>query len=229
MSTAQQPLPFHYNLFAGAVAGVTEILCTYPLDVVKTRFQIQVGAAEYSSIADCFKKIIKNEGFGTLYRGIVPPIMVEAPKRAIKFGANEQYKKFYSEYFGIKGTVFAGVLTGMSAGVTEATVVSFPDLIKIRYFLFIYRLQDKRNAGLYKNSNDVIKHIIKTEGIYGMGRGLEATVLRHGVWNAGYFSCITFIKDAMPKATSQSDALLYNFIAGSLGGTFGTILNVRIN
>ena len=47
----------------GAIAGVSEILTMYPLDVVKTRFQIQVGNAEYSSILDCFKKIIKNEGF----------------------------------------------------------------------------------------------------------------------------------------------------------------------
>ena len=30
--------------------------------------------------------MLKNEGFGVLYRGIIPPIMVEAPKRAIKVG-----------------------------------------------------------------------------------------------------------------------------------------------
>ena len=36
-----KPLPFHWNLFAGAVAGVSEILCFYPLDVIKTRFQLQ--------------------------------------------------------------------------------------------------------------------------------------------------------------------------------------------
>ena len=68
---AEKPLPFQYSLLAGAIAGVSEILTMYPLDgkacsfkwvVVKTRFQIQVGNSEYSSIADCFKKMIKNEG-----------------------------------------------------------------------------------------------------------------------------------------------------------------------
>ncbi|KAG0272797.1 hypothetical protein BGZ95_011416 [Linnemannia exigua] len=75
---APKPLPFQWQFVAGAVAGVSEILTMYPLDVVKTRFQLQVGtggADGYSSIGDCFKKIIKNEGFGTLYRGIIPPIM----------------------------------------------------------------------------------------------------------------------------------------------------------
>lgn len=81
---ALKPLPFQYTLAAGAIAGVSEILCMYPLDVVKTRFQIQVGNSEYTSIVDCFKKMIKNEGFGSLYRGILPPIFVEAPKRAVR-------------------------------------------------------------------------------------------------------------------------------------------------
>lgn len=87
MATApkiEQPLPMKYSLLAGAIAGVSEILTMYPLDVVKTRFQIQVGNTEYTSIVDCFRKMIKHEGVGSLYRGIVPPILVEAPKRAIK-------------------------------------------------------------------------------------------------------------------------------------------------
>jgi solute carrier family 25 (mitochondrial 2-oxodicarboxylate transporter), member 21 len=173
MTTKELPLPFQYSLFAGAVAGVSEILTMYPLDVIKTRFQIQVGNSEYKSIGDCFTKMVKNEGFGSLYRGILPPIMVEAPKRAIKFGANDQYSKLYSEQFGLQKGVGFSMLTGMSAGITEALVVSGPDLLKIR-------MQDKRNAGVYKSSSDVFKHIVKVEGIYGLGRGIEATIWRHG-------------------------------------------------
>jgi solute carrier family 25 2-oxodicarboxylate transporter 21 len=86
-------------------------------------------------------------------------------------------------------------------------------------------MQDKRNAGMYKNTSDVVRHILKTEGVYGLGRGVEATIWRHGVWNAGYFGIISFVRDALPKATTKEGTLLNNFIAGSIGGTFGTILN----
>ena len=221
---AETPLPFQYSFLAGAIAGVSEIIATYPLDVVKTRLQIQVGNSEYKSIGDCFRKIIKNEGLGTLYRGILPPIMVEAPKRAIKFSANEQYKKLYIDKFQFQPSVGLGMLTGMSAGVTEAMVVATPDLLKIR-------LQDKKNKALYSSTyivlirSDVIRHIIRNEGLYGLGRGIEATILRHGVWNAGYFGIINFVKDALPKAESKEGTLLYNFIAGTIGGITGTALN----
>jgi solute carrier family 25 2-oxodicarboxylate transporter 21 len=98
-----------------------------------------VGNSEYKSIGDCFSKIIKTEGPKALYRGILPPILVEAPKRAIKFAANEKYKHAYMHAFGLSESKALSVLTGMSAGVTEAVIVATPDLIKIR-------MQDKRNV-----------------------------------------------------------------------------------
>ncbi|KAH6572962.1 hypothetical protein BASA50_009115 [Batrachochytrium salamandrivorans] len=214
----EAPLPMHFSLLAGAIAGVTEIITMYPLDVVKTRFQIQVGNTEYKSIADCFRKIIKAEGAAALYRGIIPPIMVEAPKRAIKFGANDQYRQLYMKEFGFEESQGLAVMTGVSAGITEALLVTTPELVKIR-------MQDKRNAGLYKGSGDVVSKIMKQEGFLTFGRGLEATMWRHGAWNGGYFGVITLIRSNLPKAESKEGVLLNNFIAGAIGGTVGTIIN----
>lgn len=35
-------------------------------------------------IQDCMKKMYKNEGLGAFWRGILPPILAESPKRAVK-------------------------------------------------------------------------------------------------------------------------------------------------
>jgi solute carrier family 25 2-oxodicarboxylate transporter 21 len=75
------------------------------------------------------------------------------------------------------GTLLA-MTTGVSAGCTEALIVSAPDLVKIR-------MQDKKNKGLYGGPMDVVKKIIKAEGIVGLGRGIEATLWRHALWNGG--------------------------------------------
>lgn len=40
-----------------------------------------IGNEGYNGMLDCFRKIIKNEGFSRLYRGISAPILMEAPKR----------------------------------------------------------------------------------------------------------------------------------------------------
>ncbi|KAK9766398.1 hypothetical protein K7432_004537 [Basidiobolus ranarum] len=219
---SQQPLPFHLQFVAGAVAGVSEILTMYPLDVVKTRFQLQVGkggAEGYTSIVDCFKKIIKTEGFGRLYRGIIPPVMVEAPKRAVKFATNEQYSIMYKNLFGMpKMTQSLSILTGVSAGVTEAFLVVSFELVKIR-------LQDKSSAGKYTGTMDCVRKILAQEGPLAFFKGLEATIYRHAFWNGGYFGVIHGVRTALPEAETKQGELLRNFTAGAIGGTAGTLLN----
>jgi len=215
------PIPFSVSFMAGAVAGISEILTMYPLDVVKTRVQLQdntaKGADRYNGMVDCFKKIIKNEGFSRLYRGIAAPIMMEAPKRATKFAANDEWGKIWKNFFGqATMTPALSVLTGASAGATESFVVVPFELVKIR-------LQDK--ASKYNGMADVVKHIVKTDGVLGMYTGLESTLFRHIAWNAGYFGVIHQVKGALPKAETKQGAIVDDLIAGSIGGTVGTILN----
>ena len=63
----------------------------HPLDLVKTRFQIQtsppkglVDQTHYTGVWDCMKKMYKSEGVLSFWKGIIPPILVETPKRAWK-------------------------------------------------------------------------------------------------------------------------------------------------
>lgn len=81
---AHAGLTISERLFAGAVAGVVECLIMYPLDVVKTLQQLKVGkgAGTFTILFD----LVKREKFG-IYRGIIAPLLMEAPKRAIKFAA----------------------------------------------------------------------------------------------------------------------------------------------
>lgn len=126
---------------AGAIAGVSEVLTMYPLDVVKTRSQLFVGKSmgTFASLTN----IVKQEGVSHLYRGIIPPIFMEAPKRATKFTANDKWGQFYRKLFGVEKTTQAlSILTGATAGATETFIVVPFELIKIR-------LQDKKSAHLY--------------------------------------------------------------------------------
>lgn len=227
MAEEPQPLPFLYQFAAGAVAGVSEILVMYPLDVVKTRVQLQQGkgAGEegYNGMVDCFRKIIKNEGFSRLYRGISAPILMEAPKRATKFAANDAWGKYYRNLFGVaRMNQQLSILTGASAGATEAFVVVPFELIKIR-------LQDRASAGKYNGMIDCVVKTVKAEGPLALYNGLESTLWRHILWNAGYFGCIFQVKALLPEAKDQGQKIRNDLIAGATGGTFGTVLNTPMD
>ncbi|KAL4559978.1 hypothetical protein LXL04_032126 [Taraxacum kok-saghyz] len=62
---------FTTMIAAGGGAGVASWLCCYPIDVVKTRLQAQSPSSlvKYSGIVDCFRKSVKNDGMGVLFRG----------------------------------------------------------------------------------------------------------------------------------------------------------------
>ena len=203
----------------------------YPLDVVKTRVQLQkgtgLGEEGYNGMLDCFRKIIKNEGFSRLYRGISAPILMEAPKRATKFAANDEWGKFYRNVFGVdKMNQSLSVLTGATAGATESFVVVPFELVKIR-------LQDKAQAGKYAGMVDCVVKTVRNEGLLALYNGLESTMWRHILWNAGYFGCIFQVRSLLPKVadpkTQKSQQISNDLVSGAVGGTVGTILNTTMD
>ena len=61
--------------------GMTAVLVTYPLDVIRARLAFQVaGEVMYAGIIDAFRIMITQEGgIRALYKGIVPTMLGMAP------------------------------------------------------------------------------------------------------------------------------------------------------
>lgn len=74
-----------HNLSSALATGATAV---YPIDLVKTRLQNQrtsmIGELMYKNSFDCFKKVVRHEGFSGLYRGLAPQLVGVAPEKAIK-------------------------------------------------------------------------------------------------------------------------------------------------
>lgn len=70
MSTAKR-------LFAGALAGISSVTATYPLDLVRTRLSMEKNP---QGIWQVTKDVYRNEGgIPALYRGLVPTAGVGLP------------------------------------------------------------------------------------------------------------------------------------------------------
>lgn len=82
-SAEEAPVGTPMMLFAGGMSGTVSWVLTYPIDVVKTRFQADMG--RYSGVVDCLKKSVQNEGLSCLSRGLTPTIIRAFPTNAITF------------------------------------------------------------------------------------------------------------------------------------------------
>ena len=227
-------LPFTYTILAGAGAGISELLCLYPLDLIKTRMQLATksSGAQYKGTLDAFSKIIKNEGFLKLYSGISSPIAMEAFKRATKFWAQtESSKLIVKNVYGgqIRGHESkVATLSGLSAGIIESFVVTPFELVKVR-------LQDVNST--YKGPVDVLKRIVYEKSPatssssasfhpLKLFNGLEATMWRHGLWNMGYFSIIFQCRTALNSWHVTKDNKKTNsLISGCVGGAVGSVMS----
>jgi solute carrier family 25 2-oxodicarboxylate transporter 21 len=129
----------------------------------------------------------------------------------------------YRNAFGVtKMNQSLSILTGATAGATEAFVVVPFELVKIR-------LQDKAQAAKYNGMIDCVKKIIAQEGPLTLYQGLESTMWRHVLWNAGYFGCIFQVKALLPKSTDKKSQVGNDLLSGAIGGTVGTILNTPMD
>lgn len=138
--------------------------------------------------------MIKNEGIFSVYKGILAPICVETPKRAVKFATFEQYKRFF--LFGSPSpTPLTFSLAGLCAGITEGILVNPFEMIKVT-------LQANRAKMSELPSTWAVTRMIIKEGgfgLNGLNKGLNATVARNGAFNMVYFGFYHSVKNILPE------------------------------
>ncbi|XP_054894113.1 mitochondrial 2-oxodicarboxylate carrier [Poeciliopsis prolifica] len=212
-----------HQIMAGGSAGLVEICLMHPLDVVKTRFQIQRGSSDptsYKSLRDCFRTIFRKEGILGFYKGILPPILAETPKRAVKFFTFEQYKKVLSLTPLSPGVALS--VAGLGSGVTEAFIINPFEVVKVS-------LQANRDSFAEQPSAFAqTRRIIKSGGFgsRGLNKGLTSTLGRHGVFNMIYFGFYFNVKDAIPANPDPRLEFLRKFAIGLTSGTISSCANI---
>jgi solute carrier family 25 (mitochondrial citrate transporter), member 1 len=116
---------------AGSAGGVVEAFCLAPIDVVKTRLQLD-GKRQYKGILHCGTSIFKNEGYGALWKGVVPFATHLTFKYALRMGSNSFYQNLLRDSDGNLNN-YRRLAAGAMAGVTEAICIVTPfEVVKIR-------------------------------------------------------------------------------------------------
>lgn len=86
------------HFLASMISGLVTTIASMPVDIAKTRLQSQKyvdGKGEYKGALDVLGKVIKSEGFFSLWKGFTPYYFRLGPHTVITFVFLEQMNKSY--------------------------------------------------------------------------------------------------------------------------------------
>lgn len=209
------------GFISGSIAGAAGLVVGHPFDTVKVRLQT---SNVYNGVTHCVRKIAVEEGVRAFFKGMLAPMVSVSAMNAVFFGAytgvltavddDLETPKIWSTF--VAGTA-SGFLAGFISGPTE--------LVKCR-------LQVSGTSGCAAGTNmEVIKHIVRTEGVRGLSRGLGVTVSREliscGFYFATYEALIQWFRG--PDKQIQDLTPLHLILAGGFSGMLSWGINYPVD
>ncbi|GFR45377.1 hypothetical protein Agub_g6753, partial [Astrephomene gubernaculifera] len=169
----------HHVFLSGALSGIIEGLTIQPLELMKTRFQINPG--QPLRLLPTARDILREGGVRQFYRGSLPEIVGLIPRATAALSTLE-FSRRELRAAGGGGQLGAGAayLSGALSGVTEGLAFAPFQVIKVR-------LMAKEHLGRYRNSWDCLTQVVRQEGLTALATGLGPTLWRNCIWNSLYY------------------------------------------
>ncbi|KAI7907929.1 mitochondrial carrier domain-containing protein [Cokeromyces recurvatus] len=79
-----------HDMISGALSGLFSKTMVYPFDLVRKRMQME-GTIRKSWLT-CIKTVVKQEGYRSLYKGLIPSLVKVGPANAVTFMVFEETK-----------------------------------------------------------------------------------------------------------------------------------------
>ncbi|KAJ6810704.1 putative mitochondrial succinate-fumarate transporter 1 [Iris pallida] len=217
------PIPPYVRALSGSLGGTVEACCLQPIDVIKTRLQLDRTRA-YRGIAHCGSTVVRTEGVRALWKGLTPFATHLTLKYALRMGSNSLLQSALKDADTGNLSNRGRLAAGFGAGVLEALVIVTPfEVVKIR-------LQQQKGMSLellkYKGPIHCARTIIREEGIFGLWAGAAPTVMRNGTNQAAMFTAKNAFDVILWKKHEGDGKVLHpwqSMISGFLAGTAGPI------
>ncbi|KAH7865602.1 hypothetical protein Vadar_008779 [Vaccinium darrowii] len=218
-----QSIPPYMKAISGSIGGTVEACCLQPIDVIKTRLQLDRSGA-YKGIIHCGATVARTEGVRALWKGLTPFATHLTLKYALRMGSNAMFQTAFKDSQTGKLSNSARLLSGFGAGVLEALVIVTPfEVVKIR-------LQQQKGLSpellKYKGPIHCARLIIREEGLLGLWAGAAPTVMRNGTNQAAMFTAKNAFDVILWKKQEGDGKILQpwqSMISGFLAGTAGPV------
>jgi len=207
------------DLLAGSFAGVSGKVVEYPFDTIKVKLQCQDVNPHRRPMGtyQCFRDILRYEGFRGFYRGLSAPLLGSVMENAILFVAYGRIQKIIQGDSEKALSVPQLAASGAIAGMAVSTVLTPVELIKCKIQI---------HAKMYKGPIDCAIQTIRATGLRGLYKGHAATFARESCGGAAWFGVYEFTCRQLSGSTSKDNlgpaSLMF---AGALSGiAYNTVL-----
>ncbi|XP_031457458.1 LOW QUALITY PROTEIN: calcium-binding mitochondrial carrier protein SCaMC-2 [Phasianus colchicus] len=175
IGTDQEMLRIHERLLAGSLAGAIAQSSIYPMEVLKTRMALR-KTGQYSGMLDCAKNILSKEGMAAFYKGYIPNMLGIIPYAGIDLAVYETLKNAWLQRYAVN-SADPGVFVLLACGTISSTcgqLASYPlALVRTRM-----QAQASVEGAPEVTMRGLFKHILKTEGAFGLYRGLAPNFMK---------------------------------------------------
>jgi len=191
--------------------------CIAPIERIKILYQIQKGSPQGVSYFALAPRIVREEGFFSMWKGNSAAVIRVIPYNAIQFASYEIYKdNFKSPNL---STAAVSLLSGSCAGVTAVGCTYPLDTVRARMALQL----EGTSATAYKGVGDALVTILREEGVHALYRGMSATMMGVAPYAGLKFGTYEIMKKAMRDVMGVEEQDLPAYLriaAGSSAGLF---------
>ncbi|GAB4831851.1 hypothetical protein Ancab_005866 [Ancistrocladus abbreviatus] len=211
------------QLLAGGIAGAVSKTCTAPLARLTILFQVQgmhtdLTTLRKASIWREASRVVNEEGIRAFWKGNLVTIAHRLPYSSVSFYSYERYKNLLQSVPGLESSsenigahFLVRLVGGFLAGITAATVTYPLDLVRTR-------LAAQTNVTYYRGIWHALHTISKEEGVFGLYKGLGATLLSVGPNIAISFSVYETLRSQWQLNRPHDSTVLVGLACGSLSG-----------
>ena len=202
-------------MIGGVSAAVSKTLVA-PIERVKLLLQVQDASTQikvedrFNGIGDCFSRVIKEQGFGSLWRGNLANVLRYFPTQALNFAFKDTIKATFKVAKDAPQYVKFGtnIASGGMAGSLSLTLVYSLDFARTRL------ANDAKGKGGERQFNglvDVYAKTLKTDGIQGLYRGFTISCVGIFIYRGMYFGLYDSLK---PILLGTDASVLWSFLLG---------------
>ncbi|XP_043209097.1 mitochondrial uncoupling protein 4-like isoform X2 [Amphibalanus amphitrite] len=221
-----------FKYLLSCIAASCAEFATYPLDLTKTRLQIQGESADskvpYRGLFRTGLGVVREEGILCLWQGITPAVFRHVIYTGVRMNGYEWMRNQVREE-GASLPVWQAALGGLLAGGTGQLLASPADLVKVQM-----QMEGRRRLLGQKprvlSARHAFQRIISEGGVRSLWKGCVPNVQRSALVNLGDLTTYDSVKGRLVRNTSLGDNHLTHFLASACSGlvsaTLGTPADV---